>query len=120
MNWKFWTKNKKQENGVHMEHLPKPKPVPEVVGRHLVVEMKKDPDFVWQLMATSRARPDNKNAFDIRVYSPKEAAAKGVKVKNYDTLDATPELVLFEGWYDKQTNAANLVDKSLKEGLVAA
>jgi hypothetical protein len=29
---------------MNKESLPKPKPIPEVVGRHLVVEMRKNPD----------------------------------------------------------------------------
>ena len=113
MDWKFWTKKEQQEAGMNKEDLPKPKDIPEVVGRHLVVEMKQDPDFVWKLMAARRPRPENKNAFDVRVYSPGEAGVKGVKVKNYNTLDSMPELVLFEGWYDKRANTAKLVDKSL-------
>ncbi len=114
MNWKFWAKKDKQEPSMNNEPLPKPKPIPEVVGRHLVVEMKKDPDYVWKLMAVRRPRPENKNAFDVRVYSPAEAGLKGVKVKNYDTLNSMQELILFEGWYDKRENTAEIVDKSLE------
>jgi hypothetical protein len=112
MNWKFWSKKEQQESGMNNENLPKPNPIPEVVGRHMVVEMKKDPDFVWKRMAVRRPRSENKNAFDVRVYSPAEAGLKGVKIKNYDTLDSMPELIMFEGWYDKRENTAKLVDKS--------
>jgi hypothetical protein len=112
MNWKFWEKKEQKEGGTNNENLPKPKSIPEVVGRHLVVEMKKDPDYVWKLMAVRRPRLENKNVFDVRVYSPTEAGVKGVKIKNYDTLNSMPELILFEGWYDKRENTAKLVDNS--------
>jgi hypothetical protein len=110
MNWKFWSKKSVPEAAVKVKALPKPKAIPEVVGRHLVVEMKKDPDYVWKLMAVIRPRPDNKNAFDVRVYSPVEAGVRSVNVKNFDTLDAAPDLILYEGWYDKSTNTCELVD----------
>jgi hypothetical protein len=112
MNWKFWTKKAQSDAGVPQKALSKPKAIPEVIGRHLVVEMKKDPDFVWKLMAVVRPRPDNKHAFDVRVYSPVEAGLRSVNVKNYDTLDAAPDLVLYEGWYDKLANTTELIDKS--------
>lgn len=114
MNWKFWAKKDQKEGGINRESLPKPQGIPEVVGRHLVVEMKKDPDFVWKLMAAKRPKPENKNAFDVRVYSAAEAGAKGVNIKNFDTLDSVPELILFEGWYDKGANTAKLVDKAIR------
>ena len=119
MNWKFWTKKTQAEGSSPKQSLPKPKAIPELVGRHLVVEMKKDPDLVWKLMAVVRPRPESKSAFDVRVYSPVEAGVRGVNVKNYDTLDAAPDLILFEGWYDKAANTAKLVDKS-KEDIEAA
>jgi hypothetical protein len=112
MNWKFWTKKTQPEPGAQKQILPKPKAIPEVVGRYLVVEMKRDPDLVWKLMAVIRPRAEKKNTFDVRVYSPVEAGVRRVNVKNYDTLDAAPDLILFEGWYDKAANTAELVDKS--------
>jgi hypothetical protein len=112
MNWKFWTKKIQPDVGVVEKPLPKPKAIPEVVGRHLVVEMKKDPDFVWKLMAVVRPHQGNKNAFDIRVYSPVEAGVRSVNVKNFNTLDAAPDLILYEGRYDKAANTAELVDRS--------
>lgn len=115
MNWKFWTKKDPVELGAQKQTLPRPKAIPEIVGRHLVVEMKKDPDFVWKLMAVVRPRDGGKTAFDVRVYSPVETGVRGVNVKNYDTLDAAPDLILYEGWYDKAANRAELVDKSMEK-----
>lgn len=112
MNWKFWAKKPLSDAGVKEKPLPKPKAIPEVVGRHLVVEMKKDPDFVWKLMAVIRPRQDNKNVFDVRVYSPVEAGVRSVNVKNFETLDAAPDLILYEGWYDKAANTTEIIDGS--------
>jgi hypothetical protein len=112
MTWKFWTKKAEADAGAKQKALPKPKAIPEVVGRCLVVEMKQDPDFVWKLMAVIRPRPDSKDTFDVRVYSAMDAGTRGVNVKNYDTLDAAPDLILYEGWFNKKTNNAELADKS--------
>ena len=49
------------------------------------------------------------------VYSPVEAGVRGVNIKNYETLDAAPDLILYEGWYDKAANTAKLVDKSRED-----
>ena len=80
------------------------KDIPETVGRHLVVKLHKDPDWVWSLKGVvKRRQPDAKTAFDVRVFDERDAASKRVSVKNYKTLDEHPELILFSGWYDKKT-----------------
>ena len=104
MSWQFWktTENKG-------EKLPKPKEIPETVGRHLVVNMHKDADWVWNLKCVIKKRQaDAKTLFDFRVFDEGDAAAKTVRIKNYMTLDEHPELILFEGWFDKRTSQVHV------------
>ena len=99
MSWKFW--EKKEEGAPHK--LPGPKEIPYPVGRNLVVEKGQDPDWVWALLGVVLPREGSKDAFDVRVFSANDAAVRKVSVKNYHSLDDHPELILFQGWFNKKT-----------------
>ena len=105
MSWKFWEKKAEAEGaaGVKVEKLPGPKEIPYPVGKHLVVAMGQDPDWVWQLRGVVRHRPEGKDAFDVRIFSDSDAALQKVSVKNFNSLDGHADLILFEGWFDKKT-----------------
>jgi hypothetical protein len=101
-----------KKNDTGAVHLAKPVEMPEAVGRYLVVQMKKDPDWVWNLKAVMRHKPDSGNSpiFDVRVFDPK-TAGKGVVVTDWTTLDANPDLVLYEGWFDKKLRTVQMEEK---------
>ena len=105
MSWKFWEKKVEAEApaGPKTEKLPGPKEIPYPVGKHLVVAMGQDPDWVWQLKGVVRHRAEGKDAFDVRIFSDSVAAMQKVPVKNYNSLDAHADLILFEGWFDKKS-----------------
>ena len=105
MSWKFWEKKVGSEATANAkeEKLPGPKEMPSIVGRHLVVTLGNDPDWVWKLKTVMRHRPEGKQAYDIRVYSDNEAMLKKVSVKNYNSLEDNGDLILFEGWFDKKS-----------------
>jgi hypothetical protein len=112
MGWKFWQKNDaSQDTG----GLPKPKDLPEAVGRYLVVDLKMDPDTVWALKAALRPRQDNKDIRDFRVFNPTRADAAGISVRNFKTLDEHPDLILHEGWFNKKTNQVKFITKSIEK-----
>jgi hypothetical protein len=46
----------------------------------------------------------------VRVFSPDEAAGKGIKVTGWETFDEHPELILYEGYLNRD-NEALLVKK---------
>jgi hypothetical protein len=102
MFWKFWEHEKNKEGEVR---LPGPKGIPFVVGRHLVVEEQKNPNFVWKLKGVVRPTK-KKNAFYCRVFDEAEAAQAGVKVKDWNSLDEHLDLILWEGYFDKETTTA--------------
>ncbi|QTA79992.1 Uncharacterized protein dnl_22770 [Desulfonema limicola] len=95
MNLKFWQKDKSK--------LPKPQELPSGVGRYLVVNLKLESDWVWNLKAVVRPKENVKSINNIRIYDPSTAAAMEVKVKDYTSLDNYPDLILFDGWYDKDS-----------------
>ena len=105
MNWKLWlmskialaptdSANRKQE---------KPRDLPQEVGRHLVVKLGHDPDWVWSLKYVRKSKDSStENVFDIRVFSPEEAVQNHATIGDYDSLSGYPDLILFTGWWDKK------------------
>ena len=95
----FWKREKTKKGEIE---LPGPKEIPELAGRCMVVQEKKDPDWVWRLKGV--VRPAGKKAFYCRVFDDAQAAKAGVKVKDWTSLDEHPDLILWEGYFDKETN----------------
>ena len=106
----FW-KKKAEPSEPKGSKLPRPKDIPDMVGGHLVTDFNQNPDRVWKLKAVVRQRQESKNAFDVRVFDDVEAATRKVKVADYTTLDEHPELILFEGWFDKDARQVQLEEK---------
>jgi len=113
MGWKFWNKKStgEQSSKPKVEKLPKPKDLPQPVGQYLIVQLKKDPDWVWELKAAMRQRPEGKSAYNVRVFDKDQATLRKVEVKDYTSLDGHPDLILYEGWFDKLTNKVQLEEK---------
>lgn len=98
----FWNRKPTKEGEMK---LPGPKEVPEWAGRYMIVQEKKDPDWVWNLKGV--VRPASKiKAFYCRVFDESQVARAGLKVKDWTSLDGHPELILWEGCFDKETNTA--------------
>ncbi len=116
MNWKFWDKEKQNTklSGTKEIKLMKPKELPDRVGRYLVTQLKEDPDWVWSLRAALRPKADEKDTFEIRIFNPEDASRKGAAINNFNSLDAHPDMILFTGWYKKNTDFVK-VEKTLKE-----
>ena len=110
MDWKFWRKNKTAAapNGGKTRRLGRPKDLPSEVGRHLVVKEGLDPDWVWSLKCVKKPRENSKSAFDIRIFSPITAAQQRVKIRDYASLDNHAGLIIFAGWYDRNTTIVQL------------
>jgi hypothetical protein len=110
MSWKFWQKNQTPSApaGGKTQKLSKPGDLPLEVGRHLVVDKGLDPDWVWSLKCVKKPKENSKSVFDIRIFSSTTTAQHDVKVRDYTSLDNHMDLVIFAGWYDKQTRNVQL------------
>ena len=69
----------------------------------MVVKEQKNPDWVWKLKGVVRPT-GKKKAFYCRVFSEAQVAKAGVKVTDWTSLDEHPDLILWEGYFDKETN----------------
>ncbi len=93
------------------EKLSGPRLIPGLVGKYLTTEYKVKPDLVQLLRCTMRRRPQAERAFDCRIFDQSEAEAKEIQVKNYTSLDADPDLILYEGWFDEASKHVELTEK---------
>jgi len=116
MNWKFWQKEQPSANspGTNEVKLAKPRELPDRLGMHLVTKLKEDPDWVWNLKCAMRPKADEKHAFEVRIFSPADAARQGVPIKNFKSLDDHPDMILFFGWFNKDTGVVK-IEKTLQK-----
>lgn len=116
MSWNFWKKNKTGD-----VRLSKPKDLESRVGKKLVVELQYDPDWVWYLKCVTVSRKEQKSVFDFRIFDPVQAKMQGIEINDYRSLDAHPNLIYFDGWYDKFSWEINLTDhyKLMNHGTAA-
>ena len=103
----FWGKKSDKED----EKLRGPRPIPGLVREHLVAKWKMDSNFVELLTAVMRKRANGGAAFDIRVFDESEALVKKVQVKDYTSLDGSPDLIIYEGWFDNGSKQVNMEEK---------
>jgi len=92
--------------------LPGPRSIDDHVGRSLVVTLKKDPNWVWDLKCVKRPRAAGKQQFDFRVFSDADVARAGMKIRDFTSFDGHQELILFQGWLDKASMEVHFEEKS--------
>ena len=81
------------------------------MGRELIVKLGKDPDWVWGLKSVLRQRQGEKDTYDVRVFNAHDTASRKIAVTNFNSFEAHPELILFEGWYNKKLRDVHVEEK---------
>lgn len=109
----FWKKKETvQKSPTKAEKLPGPKGIPEPIGRFLVTELKQNPDWVWQLKVVLRPKlDDGKDTFEFRIFDDAQTAGKKTVIKDYNSLDAHPELILYQGRFNKKSMRVQIEEK---------
>jgi len=100
MFWKRWGNNNTKKGEMK---LRKPERLPQMVGSYLVVEAKKDPDWVWDLKGVVRPA-QKKGTFYCRVFDEGAVNQAGVKVRDWDSLNEHLDLILFECYCNQDTH----------------
>ncbi len=98
----FWSRKQVKEGEVK---LPGPKAIPTPVGQYMVVQMQKDPNWVWNLKAVHYPT-DKKKIFYCRVFDSTQTGNGNIKVENWRSLDGHPELIRWEGHVDMEKHIA--------------
>jgi len=94
-----------------VEKLPGPGGIPGLAQNFLITEGKMDSDLVRILKAVVKSRPGEKKAFNIRIFDDSEAGAKKIRVKDYDSLNEYPDLIIYEGWFSEAAKQVELEEK---------
>jgi hypothetical protein len=108
MFWGFWKKGPAPAKPLNGQRLLKPQVLPQAVGRELIVQLGKNPDWVWTLKSVVNKSQRGKHRYNVRVFDQAQAAGKGISVEDYASLDHHPKLILFEGWYDRRSWKARI------------
>jgi hypothetical protein len=104
--------NKNKENEKWQVKLPSPCEIPSLVKSYMLNTYKVDVDAPNFLQAVLRPDGEKKDkSFDIRVFDPDEAMAIDYKIKDYTSLDTSPELIFYEGRYAEKLKTCSLVEK---------
>lgn len=106
----MFNKNK-DDKDVKAEKLSGPKQLTAILEKQLTTEYKIDADLVKVLMVLVRKRENTEKAFYCRIYDPSEAEGKGLKIKDYTSLDTYPDLIFYEGWFDESAKQVELKEK---------
>jgi hypothetical protein len=106
----FWDKKPANEES-KKDRLSGPQAIPGLVQKHLVAEWKMAPDLVQLLKTVARKNPNGGKSFNIRIFDESEALAKKVQVKDYTSLDAHPDLIIYEGQFDEGSKQVKLEEK---------
>ena len=77
-----------------------------------MVNLGLDPDWVWSLKGATRPQADSKNKIDIRIFDKSASVARKVAVRDYNSFDDQPNLILYEGWFDKASGIVKIEKKS--------
>lgn len=108
--------NKKNDKAVATkakpEKLPGPKLIPEPVQKHLTSIYKLEPELAQIFKIVMHRKNEGERAFDIRIFDESACLAKQIQVKDYTTLDAYPDLVLYEGTFDEAEKRTDLKEKN--------
>jgi hypothetical protein len=101
MNLKFWQRDKSRSSVDGAKVKSKVGELSQAIGQQIVVRLGEDPDWVWSLKMACFNDTEAKHQLRFRIFDP--AASKGVEIKNFDSLNDHPDLVLFSGLHDKNS-----------------
>lgn len=108
--WNFWKRKPAEKELLKAEKLTRPHHLPQAVGRE-ILRLGKDPVWVWHLKSVVCPNHKKKDRYNVRVFDETQTSAQGIDVENYNSLNQYPELILFEGWYDRRSWRANIKEK---------
>jgi hypothetical protein len=104
----FW--DKKSQKGE--EKLSGPREIPGVVQHYLVTEKQMGADLAKLLKAVLRKSTTEDTGCHIRIFDDSEAIAKKLQLKDYSSLDESPDLILYEGWFNEGGKQVKLEEKN--------
>ena len=105
--------------GKNKEKASAPKPTKldrvlyKVIGSEWDKIPQSDSDHWVKYMAVMRPQKAEGDVFDVRIFDEWSAQQNKVSIFNYDSLDTHPELILFEGWFDRKSKKGDIKYKGV-------
>lgn len=88
--------------------LFKPARLPAAAARYLTGQVGHNPTWVKGLKCVKRINADREDTYELRVFDEILAAENEVRIESYHSLDAYPELIIYEGWVNQNADIAFL------------
>jgi hypothetical protein len=82
-----------------------------MLNDHLIKKMGKETSWVRGLSMVTRPRSGGGKGLDVRIFAQYEASTSNARIKDYTTFEQYPQLLLFEGWFDKESKQVELEEK---------
>lgn len=101
----FW-KRKNNNADKSSVKLPGPREISEPVKKSLIASNRIDPDIIPFLKLLVKPDENQRGKYFARIFDPADAEARGVRVKDYLTLDDNPEMIIAEGTGDDSSKTA--------------
>ena len=97
--------------GINKKDPFRPRKLDAFLSRKVAEEwqnMPSESDHWVTFMVVEKIREDNPDEVDVLIYDQWIADHQNFKIVNFDSLEAHPELVLFEGRYNKKAKQVDL------------
>ena len=101
----FW-KNKKKTVGSGPRKVDKV--LYEIIGKEWDNIPQDDGDHWVKYMAVMRPQQEDGDTYDVRIYDEGTAEKNRFRTIDYDTFDQNPELILFEGWFNRKAKKGEI------------
>ena len=91
--------------------LSAPKDINETVKKYIASVQMIDSGMLPFLKQVVKISEKGDKVSDIYIFDPLDAEARGIKVQNYDTVKANPDLIIAEGWFNEAEKKSELTPK---------
>ena len=93
------------------EKLVRPAQLYSAIEKQLIEQYKIDINMVKFIMVVLSESTEKEGIFNFRIFDTAEANALNLQVKNYATLTTHPDLILYEGWIDGDSQHIEMNEK---------
>jgi len=96
---------------VTTKDLLKPQNAPEPIVKYLITNLKLNTSWAYNLKSVMKPSQGS-GLMDFRLYSDADVRSKNLKIKDFDTFNNYPAMLLFEGNYDPKTQNIQITKKT--------
>ena len=84
-----------------------------VIGSEWDKIPQSESDHWVKYMAVMRPQKEGGDVCDVRVFDEWSAQQNKISILNYGSLDNQPDMILFEGWFDRKSKKGDIKYKAV-------